>query len=331
MINNTAKEIIFSDFLNSGVPSFEIHLLDDKNFVKFTLRKFYRDPLLFSEDPMDNLSRLHFLYFNKVINGPMIMPIIHAISDYKEMKPLLSYLAWINSKNHRQCIFVQSVLNFIELRHHKIKLPMSNDDMKNINKNEMSIASTKTNTIENLFIGETTLSNTPQKAVELIADFFIISDATLESKINVIMQIKNMYASVSSENNIEEWIKREKKHGVINWLEQQPIMTNEDFTWLTSQKIAGNAEHFIVYLDLLFALKPDTAHLYTGRIKKAWSQKKTRDKYKTKAQYNFIMSPDIKSLLNEICEETHMPRNDLVELAIRNEYRRFKAIINEGS
>lgn len=331
MFNQTEKEIIFSEFINDGLSRADVNILDDKHFVKFALRMGYKDQLIFSEDPKTNLSRLHYLYFNTTSKLSRLASIQQSLIEYRKIKSILSYLAWIDSKNKRQCIFIQSMLNFIALEKKPFEFSINNQNIRNIIDSIMSIKQTKTKTIDDLFIGEPLLSNPPERAIDLIFDFFIISQATLESKIEVINKIKEMYALASSENKIGEWIKKEKQYGCIDWLEQQPAMINSDFEWLTSQKKPRDIVYFIIHLDLLFALKPDTAHLYTGRIKKAWSQKKTRDKYKTKAQYNFIMSPGIKSLLNEICEETHIPRNDLVELAIKNEYRRLKEIINKGS
>jgi hypothetical protein len=327
MFNQTEKEIIISEFIQDGLSRADVNILDDQHFVKFALKMGYKDQLIFSEDPKTNLSRLHYLYFDTTSKLSRLTSIQQLLIEYRKIKSILSYLAWIDSRNNRQCIFVQSMLNFIALEKKPFEFPISIKNGTNIVDTTMSIQQIKTKIIDNLFIGETLLSNPPKKAIDLIFDFFIISQATLESKIEVINKIKEMYASASSENKIEEWIKKEKRYGCIDWLEQQPAMINADFEWLTSQKTPRDIAYFIIYLDLLFALKPDTAHLYTGRIKKAWSQKKTRDKNKAKSQYNFIMSPDIKGLLNEICEAAHISRNDLVEAAIRNEYKRFKSAI----
>ncbi len=127
------------------------------------------------------------------------------------------------------------------------------------------------------------------------------------------------------------WANKQNKSKLIDWLLSQEVINDINYSWLFKQNPRSLIDIFSIYFDLLSGYKPDTATVRLERLKKAWSQAKSREKNKENIQYNFILPPDIKDLLNEICETTGVSRNKLVEMAIKNEYKRFKDVTKEGS
>jgi macrodomain Ter protein organizer (MatP/YcbG family) len=57
-------------------------------------------------------------------------------------------------------------------------------------------------------------------------------------------------------------------------------------------------------------------------MKKAWSQKKFREKSSGKKPYSISMTLNTKQKLNALAEEKGMKINDMVEYLVKNEYQK---------
>jgi hypothetical protein len=66
----------------------------------------------------------------------------------------------------------------------------------------------------------------------------------------------------------------------------------------------------------------DRKALLIDKMKKAWSQKKFREKSNGKKPYSISMTQNTKQKLNALAEEHEMKINEMVELLIQNEYQR---------
>ena len=247
------------------------------------------------------------------------------INEYERVKIDRACFEWIDHKDIRQLLFIQSSLMYLNVEYkYNIKelslgfLRLSPDDAPS-------------STISQLRIDQLHTSNSPKKILNLINYFFACCNANTQSKIEAIEQIKKAWNRASLQNKFMIWANKQNKSKLIDWLLSQEVINDINYSWLFKQNPRSLIDIFSIYFDLLSGYKPDTATVRLERLKKAWSQAKSREKNKENIQYNFILPPDIKDLLNEICETTGVSRNKLVEMAIKNEYKRFKDVTKEGS
>ena len=144
--------------------------------------------------------------------------------------------------------------------------------------------------------------------------------------------MKSAWLLANLKNKFPSWIKKEDTKTILEWLPlQTPFTPGNDFYLLREYNNYGYAKLGTLYFDLQFIFAPDRAELELIRLRKAWSQVKTRAKNQNKPQINFSLSPDIKTILEDACKTTGLSRNSFVEIAIRNEHERVKKIIKEGS
>lgn len=65
----------------------------------------------------------------------------------------------------------------------------------------------------------------------------------------------------------------------------------------------------------------ESAQLLMKEMKAAWSQKKIRDKSNGRKGYSFVMSKDVKTLLERLASNNYVPINAALEGMIRNNYQ----------
>lgn len=73
----------------------------------------------------------------------------------------------------------------------------------------------------------------------------------------------------------------------------------------------------IGYFDLWPASHPAEKKLFIQNMKKAWAQKKHRDKMQGRKAYSMVMGTDIKAKLDSMAVDSHMHRNELLEEMIK--------------
>lgn len=228
------------------------------------------------------------------------------------------HYSWLQKTNARQSLFIQAIINHImttpgkHLECHQPDLFISPIPPVRIYCNEFK----KSN-----------------DAILGFKKFFLLTNGNIKSKIIVIYEIKAKWEFVSRSNTLISWLKNEKhQKKLLSWIAKREF-TDANLTceWLLEQRSGSMLKSLIAYFDTLTAINPDKAELTAIRLKKAWSQAKTRDKNKDNIQFNFILAPTIKNLLKEVCDTTGMSRNAFVEMAIKNEYKRFKETTQEGS
>ncbi|PSU34071.1 hypothetical protein [Photobacterium lutimaris] len=73
-------------------------------------------------------------------------------------------------------------------------------------------------------------------------------------------------------------------------------------------------------------VSPADKQLLIIKMKRAWSQKKRRDKLEGRKAYSILMSTDVKSKLDEMAYEQGCHRNTLLEKIINDSYNTFKGI-----
>lgn len=229
----------------------------------------------------------------------------------------LNYL-WLQSNNTRQSLFIQSIIS------HVAAAPTNTQNDYN---NDLCLSQ-----FTPLRICSKNFKR-PHDAIIEFKKFLLLTNGNIQSKINLINEIKTKWFFAENVNAIIPWLKKEKdRKNLIAWIiKREFIDSTLACEWLLDHKSGQTLKSFISYFDILTAFTPDKATLTAMRLKKSWSQFKTREKNKESVQFNFILPPSIKNLLKDVCDTTGISRNAFVEMAIKNEYKRFQDTTKKGS
>lgn len=93
---------------------------------------------------------------------------------------------------------------------------------------------------------------------------------------------------------------------IANWSGQMPTAIN------ANEKLVNAIDYF----DVWPATHPAEKKLFIQNMKKAWAQKKHRDKMQGRKAYGMVMSTDIKTKLDSMAADSNMHRNELLEYMI---------------
>lgn len=140
-------------------------------------------------------------------------------------------------------------------------------------------------------------------------------------KLHFLDQLKSSYYSNSYDEELYTWLnkkdekqctwafdylrKNQTPHGFI-----QPKSTSEQYYLIVSS------------LELLFP-HPDTKKLCLIKMKKAWSQKKHRDKQVGKKAYNIVMGVDVKEKLDRLAKHHNRNINETLEQLVAQEFKKI--------
>ncbi len=241
-----------------------------------------------------------------------------SIDYYLSNKVGDEHLEWVDSKNERQVSFVKSTLNYISFVNQlgSIQRPILTPQvMLNIN----------------LIKGDSNPFSKNETSMTTIKNTLTCMNSTMEQKNDLINQIKIKWIIASAENNISEWIAKEKKDQITNWLKQQELFTNTISNWLSPYSVSHDfIKVIILHFDLMTVFTPDSAKLRLKQLKQSWSQSKTRHKNKDNTQVNFILPVKTKEKLISICAATGVSRNKFLEGVIKDEYEKLKNTHKDG-
>lgn len=241
-----------------------------------------------------------------------------SIDYYLSNKVGDEHLEWVDSKNERQVSFVKSTLNYISFVNQlgSIQRPILTPQvMLNIN----------------LIKGDSNPFSKNETSMTTIKNTLTCMNSTMEQKNDLINQIKIKWIIASAENKISEWIAKEKKDQITNWLKQQELFTNTISNWLSPYSVSHDfIKVIILHFDLMTTFTPDSARLRLKQLKQSWSQSKTREKNKDNTQVNFILPVKTKEKLISICAATGVSRNKFLEGVIKDEYEKLKNTHQDG-
>ena len=205
-------------------------------------------------------------------------------------------------------------------------------NLTNLNNNMFVLDSIRPLSGDGHIIGEKNPFTDRESSLKTIKNTLSCLPTTKSKKITIINEMKRAWLLANLKNKFPSWIKKEDTKTILEWLPlQTPFTPGNDFYLLREYNNYGYAKLGTLYFDLQFIFVPDRAELELIRLRKAWSQVKTRAKNQNKPQINFSLSPDIKYILEDACKTTGLSRNSFVEMAIRNEHERVKKTIKEGS
>lgn len=240
------------------------------------------------------------------------------IATYLEYRIGDENLEWINNKDDRQISLIKYLLAHMNLT--------------NLNNEMLVLDSIRPLSGNGHIIGDKNPFTDKESSLKTIKNTLSCLRTTKTKKIMIINEMKSAWLLANLKNKFPSWIKKEDTKTILEWLPlQAPFTLGNDFYLLREYKSYGYAKLGTLYFDLHFIFSPDRAELELIRLRKAWSQVKTRAKNQNKPQINFSLSPDIKTILEDACKTTGLSRNSFVEMAIRNEHERVKKPIKEGS
>ncbi|MEO9274498.1 hypothetical protein ABFY09_06530 [Marinomonas sp. 5E14-1] len=193
------------------------------------------------------------------------------------------------------------------------------------------------------YLKKTTSQTEPEEAVKneslllLSAKAFQIErDTTTERQSDILNAFYHGEATASQQQEIMEllkakWHEIRQDVSVTNWLEdnnlthwswawsylqnntQRPL----EQAWLPNNDVEKRAA-VIATLDL--SDNVDRKALVIDKMKKAWSQKKFREKSSGKKPYSISMTLNTKQKLNAMAEEKGIKINEMIEYLVQNEF-----------
>lgn len=157
-----------------------------------------------------------------------------------------------------------------------------------------------------------------------VIDFFNRLDCAKKHKLELINKLRHDINITLKYNKIERWLNKE-----------QDKKTTWAYDYLKTLKIGYKSrvsygsdsikDDIISFFDIFFTIDEYKAKFYIEKMTKTWTQRKHREKNKSKKTYSINMGRDIGNFLNEMCSAKNEPKNAFIERLIRAEYKNFLA------
>lgn len=169
-----------------------------------------------------------------------------------------------------------------------------------------------------------TSNNTHDRRKDIIKSFHD-SELRLTKQKKVIEALLNSWKPIFSDKRIVKWLEKNNTHQ-YEWAWDYLNKFDDRLSlkaWTpTNDNELKNA--IVALFDILHD-KPDRKTLLIGNMKRAWSQKKFRDKSEGKKAYSISMTEKTKQQLDSLSEQKRLKINETIEMLIRNEFERLKS------
>ncbi|AVF76147.1 hypothetical protein AL539_21680 [Vibrio alginolyticus] len=132
--------------------------------------------------------------------------------------------------------------------------------------------------------------------------------------------VRKWYLSLDK-TEIISWLKDDEEKIKWAWsyiLKHEPLVIK--YIWNNKNSTQDLKDFIIAFFD---AIEENKREITIKRIKKAWDQKKFRDKVQSKKQYCINLSESSNEKLKAISISKNMKRNKVIESLINNEYLRL--------
>ncbi|WP_046874063.1 hypothetical protein [Vibrio diabolicus] len=132
--------------------------------------------------------------------------------------------------------------------------------------------------------------------------------------------VRKWYLSLDK-TEIISWLKDDEEKIKWAWsyiLKHEPLVIK--YIWNNKSSTQDLKDFIIAFFD---AIEENKREITIKRIKKAWDQKKFRDKVQSKKQYCINLSESSNEKLKAISISKNMKRNKVIESLINNEYLRL--------
>ncbi|UXK08312.1 hypothetical protein N5094_18305 [Shewanella putrefaciens] len=159
------------------------------------------------------------------------------------------------------------------------------------------------------------------KRIEQIKLAFKSGEADLQSQRQIIQLIHHLWKPIFINKTIIKWLKINNQiqiDWVWDYLQALENPPHQNTLWLPS----SDAEKYSVIISFFDLIEQDdTKQLLTIKIKKAWSQKKFRDKSEGKKAYSISMSAKTKTRLDQLADHYELKITDLIEKLIQDAHK----------
>lgn len=142
------------------------------------------------------------------------------------------------------------------------------------------------------------------------------------NKLQILENIKQASSYAIDNQEITHWLKKDEKQK-IPWMYDYLHGTRSDYIPLVPRGSIGVRDDIISFFDVTRTFNENSSKLIALTMKKAWSQRKYRDKNKDKKQYSINMSQDIGDILDKLSLARNENKNAIVEALIRAEYEKI--------
>ncbi|NAX45448.1 hypothetical protein CAG70_00285, partial [Photobacterium halotolerans] len=169
--------------------------------------------------------------------------------------------------------------------------------------------------------------NSYQQRRKDIISCFHNSEAYPEQQQHLINQIQSIWQTIFQDKRVLNWL---DKNNPKQWQWAWEYILNFDknlisFIWppTSDNEIKSAIVSIFDMFDILHD-NPDRKTLLIGNMKRAWSQKKFRDKNEGKKAYSISMTEKTKQKLDSLAEHKGMKINETIEILIKNEFEKLK-------
>ena len=225
---------------------------------------------------------------------------------FKASQLPFSYFRWIDKKDERLCNWAWCYLKSTT----KHSEPESEQNQ----------------TTENLFLllsekaFNTERANASDRHMDIL-DAFYNGEADTQQQQDLLEELKAKWQEIRFNETIVNWLEENNpSQWIWAWsylqnITQRPLKQ----AWIPATEAEKKAA-VIATIDL--SDNVDRKALIIDKMKKAWSQKKFREKSSGRKPYSISMTLNTKQKLNALAEEKNMKINEMVEYLVGNEYRK---------
>ncbi|WIH20957.1 hypothetical protein [Photobacterium damselae] len=166
------------------------------------------------------------------------------------------------------------------------------------------------------------LNNTPistKEKKDIIIDFFDLSEVTKIDKVQILNNINNDWYDIETIDNFS-WLNKNNPD-LCSWAlnyTNEHLQKNYSFYFMTPDVKVENDYYRLLLVFDTWNTHPDTKKLFIQSIKKAYAQKKFRDKQVGKKQCSFNLSQKSINQLDLLSEIQGVPKNHILESLINN-------------
>ena len=336
IFDDSTKEMACKELLKNGIHQSHVKYMGNDLFVTFCLKKCFSLSLnLHSPIHQYLIDKIYHTVRGEPVSNQFIVFSLNPSCTVSEKVQFIystliklftlnnvapSTLDWIIQSNNRQIKCIHLILNFLHLNLTQQQAMMGDV----INDGELYLYPNQSPLLEETIYGASTQTSDTKKSCEIIKIFFNCSQGSRESKTAIINLLKELWIRTEKINKYQQWRSKNKSDDLNAWLIEQDIFgVAPQIQYLVQRHNSSKLDKIELFFDAFYFLFPDTAELKLQKLKKSWSQNKTRGKNSNKKQSNFILSTSTKKLLEETCNTEGCSMSDLVNAAIQKECERI--------
>jgi len=216
-----------------------------------------------------------------------------------------SYFRWLDKKDERLCNWLWCYLKS------KTKKTETDPEQDATQESELHLLSEKAFNTER--------GNASERQGDVLNAFYD-GEADAQKQQDIIEHLKNKWQEIRPSESIIQWLEDNNPSqwawawSYLQNITQRPL----EPAWTPNSESEKKAA-VIATIDL--SDNVDRKALVIDKMKKAWSQKKFREKSTGKKPYSISMTLNTKQKLNALAEEKGMKINDMIEYLVSNEYK----------